>query len=62
MVEVHPHPEKAKSDGGQSLTPGMFSRMMADLRATSRALGMDLRNDSPLPHQEGGARYRAGRL
>ncbi len=31
IVEVHPHPEKAMSDGDQSLTFGEFRRMMDDL-------------------------------
>lgn len=31
IVEVHPHPEKAMSDGAQSLTFEQFSRMMHDL-------------------------------
>ena len=32
IVEVHPCPEKAVSDGAQSLTPEGFRKMMADLR------------------------------
>jgi 3-deoxy-7-phosphoheptulonate synthase len=32
LVEVHPHPEKAFSDGAQSLTVPDFQRMMSDLR------------------------------
>jgi 3-deoxy-7-phosphoheptulonate synthase len=31
LVEVHPAPEKAMSDGAQSLDPKQFARMMADL-------------------------------
>jgi 3-deoxy-7-phosphoheptulonate synthase len=31
IVEVHPHPEKAMSDGAQSLTLEQFSQMMLDL-------------------------------
>ncbi|HEY8909973.1 MAG TPA: 3-deoxy-7-phosphoheptulonate synthase [Desulfosporosinus sp.] len=31
IVEVHPHPEKAVSDGKQSLTPELFQIMMDDL-------------------------------
>jgi len=31
MVEVHPHPEKAISDGAQSLTIPQFEKMMRDL-------------------------------
>ncbi len=32
LIEVHPAPEKALSDGEQSLTFGQFREMMADLR------------------------------
>jgi len=32
MVEVHPHPEVALSDGRQSLTPEMFDGMMQKVR------------------------------
>src|SRR5437763_8689483 len=32
LVEVHPCPEKAVSDGAQSLDPKQFARMMADLK------------------------------
>src|SRR6202166_390381 len=31
LVEVHPHPEKAVSDGAQSLDPKQYARMMNDL-------------------------------
>jgi 3-deoxy-7-phosphoheptulonate synthase len=31
LVEMHPHPEKAMSDGAQSLDPKQFGRMMQDL-------------------------------
>ena len=32
IVEMHPHPEKAVSDGAQSLDPKQFAKMMADLK------------------------------
>jgi 3-deoxy-7-phosphoheptulonate synthase len=32
IVEMHPNPEKAWSDGAQSLTPQQFAKMMADLQ------------------------------
>ena len=32
LVEVHPAPEKAMSDGAQSLDPKQFAKMMQDLR------------------------------
>ena len=32
IVEMHPHPERAVSDGAQSLDPKQFAKMMADLK------------------------------
>ncbi|HEY1754680.1 MAG TPA: 3-deoxy-7-phosphoheptulonate synthase [Bryobacteraceae bacterium] len=32
IVEMHPHPEKAMSDGAQSLDPKQFAQMMEDLK------------------------------
>ncbi len=42
IVEVHPHPEKALSDGAQSLSPGCFSAMMEDITALANALGRSI--------------------
>lgn len=39
MVEIHPDPEKALSDGFQALTPVQFRQMMADCRKVADALG-----------------------
>jgi 3-deoxy-7-phosphoheptulonate synthase len=39
IVEVHPEPEKAVSDGRQSLTPEGFEDMMTKLRPLASALG-----------------------
>jgi 3-deoxy-7-phosphoheptulonate synthase len=39
IVEVHPDPEKAMSDGYQSLTPAAFAKMMAECRKIAVALG-----------------------
>ena len=39
IVEVHPHPELAKSDGAQSLKPSVFAELMADLAKISAAVG-----------------------
>ena len=43
MVEVHPHPEKALSDGDQSLTPRGFSQLMREVEPLARAVGRRLR-------------------
>jgi 3-deoxy-7-phosphoheptulonate synthase len=42
LLEVHPHPSRALSDGAQSLKPGTFSRLMADLQAVAQAVGREL--------------------
>ena len=39
MVEVHPHPEKAMSDGPQQLTPAAFAVMMEELAPIAGAIG-----------------------
>jgi 3-deoxy-7-phosphoheptulonate synthase len=39
IVEVHPNPEKAMSDGYQSLTPAAFRDLMAECRKVAAALG-----------------------
>jgi len=38
MIEVHPHPAEAYSDGEQSLTPDAFRTLMKEVRAIERAL------------------------
>ena len=43
MIEVHPHPEKALSDGSQSLTPGEFKQLMVELEPVAGAVGKSLR-------------------
>ncbi len=42
IIEVHPHPDQALSDGPQSLTPARFQRLMTDLRAVAKAVGREL--------------------
>ena len=39
IVEVHPEPEKALSDGYQSLTPAAFVALMVECRKVAKALG-----------------------
>ena len=39
MIEVHPHPEIALSDGNQSLTPEDFKNLMESLNAIAQAVG-----------------------
>jgi 3-deoxy-7-phosphoheptulonate synthase len=42
MVEVHPEPEKALSDGPQSLTPAGFAALMESVRAIAAVVGLKL--------------------
>jgi 3-deoxy-7-phosphoheptulonate synthase len=40
MVEVHPNPAKALSDGPQSLTPEQFAELMTSVRAIAAVVGL----------------------
>lgn len=42
IVEVHPCPADARSDGDQSLTPAAFASMMTQVRAIAQAVGRDI--------------------
>ena len=42
MVEVHHDPQRALSDGPQSLTPDMFDALMAELRQIAPVIGRSL--------------------
>lgn len=39
IIEVHPNPEKAMSDGGQSLKPEKFATLVRQIRGISEAVG-----------------------
>jgi 3-deoxy-7-phosphoheptulonate synthase len=39
LVEVHPDPDHAVSDGPQTLPPDQFSEMMKQVRAIAAAIG-----------------------
>src|SRR5881275_1357255 len=39
IVEVHPNPDRAMSDGGQSLFPDQFAKLVSELRAIAAAIG-----------------------
>ena len=39
MVEVHPSPEEALSDGYQSLMPDSFAQLMTEMKALAQAIG-----------------------
>ncbi len=42
IIEVHPHPEEALSDGAQSLKPARFAALMRSLRPVAEAVGRTL--------------------
>jgi 3-deoxy-7-phosphoheptulonate synthase len=42
IVEVHCHPDKALSDGAQSMYPTQFDRVMAELRIIAPAIGRSI--------------------
>jgi len=42
IIEVHPHPEEALSDGAQSLKPDRFATLMENLRPVAEAVGRTL--------------------
>jgi 3-deoxy-7-phosphoheptulonate synthase len=42
LVEVHPDPETALSDGAQSLTPAGFAALVGELRVVAEAVGRPL--------------------
>jgi 3-deoxy-7-phosphoheptulonate synthase len=42
IVEVHPHPEEAFSDGAQSLRPEEFDRLMEGVRRIAQAEGREM--------------------
>ena len=51
LVEVHPDPEAARSDGPQSLYPGQFEKLMRDIERLAPVLGKEVlrlpRSDRP---------------
>jgi 3-deoxy-7-phosphoheptulonate synthase len=48
LMEVHPNPDKAVSDGAQSLFPQQFEKLMDELRIIATAVG---RNIGPRAHE-----------
>ncbi|HEY8551552.1 MAG TPA: 3-deoxy-7-phosphoheptulonate synthase [Vicinamibacterales bacterium] len=47
LIEVHCDPDRALSDGAQSLFPGQFDRLMAELRIIAPAIGREICVDKP---------------
>jgi len=48
MVEVHPQPDQALSDGPQSLYPDQFKKLMSDLEVVGILVGKELKREKPL--------------
>jgi 3-deoxy-7-phosphoheptulonate synthase len=42
MIEVHPRPDEAFSDGSQSLKPDTFAELMRELKQIARAVGREM--------------------
>ncbi|MEW5995342.1 MAG: phospho-2-dehydro-3-deoxyheptonate aldolase [Candidatus Zixiibacteriota bacterium] len=42
LVEVHHDPVFARSDGGQSISPDMFKRLMQQISAVAEVVGRSL--------------------
>jgi len=45
MIEIHPHPEQALSDGAQSLKPERFAALMRELGKVANAVGRTMLSD-----------------
>ena len=42
LIEVHPHPEEAYSDGPQSLTPEAFQQLVGEIKGVAQCVGREL--------------------
>jgi len=42
IIEVHPEPDRALSDGAQSLYPDQFAQLVGELRAVAAAIGRSI--------------------
>ena len=47
IIEVHPDPAKARSDGEQSLTPSAFAELMQQVAAIANAVGRSVATTAP---------------
>ena len=53
IVEVHPTPDRALSDGGQSLYPDQFASFVSELRAIANAIGRGIGAFPTAPREPG---------
>jgi 3-deoxy-7-phosphoheptulonate synthase len=49
IVEVHPNPDEALSDGGQSLKPERFAELVIQVKAVTEAVGRTLAQQPTIP-------------
>jgi 3-deoxy-7-phosphoheptulonate synthase len=49
MIEVHPTPDRALSDGGQSLFPDQFARLVREITVIAEAIGRHVRAPGTAP-------------
>src|SRR5262249_50781965 len=59
IVEVHPSPDEALSDGAQSLFPDQFGRLVTEVRAIAQAIGRSV-GSLPSLHPAGTAQAPVG--
>jgi 3-deoxy-7-phosphoheptulonate synthase len=53
LVEVHPTPDRALSDGAQSLYPDQFERLMKEVRLIAEAIGRRVAEERTAGRAEG---------
>ena len=61
MIEVHPQPERALSDGPQSLFPVQFEKLMRDIEALAPVVGKGLSRIPHVPAKPIGGPRRTGK-
>jgi len=49
IIEVHPDPDNALSDGNQSLYPDQFDSLMVEVRQIARVLGRSIAESAATP-------------
>ena len=48
IVEVHPNPDKAVSDGAQTLFPERFAKLVEEMRLVANAVGRTISSNAPV--------------
>jgi 3-deoxy-7-phosphoheptulonate synthase len=49
IIEVHPRPDEAASDGRQSLKPKKFAQLVEEMKAIAKAVGKNIPESTPKP-------------